>query len=251
MARLIDRMPLQLVAVLSGKEIGMQMRVPDENLDDFKSKPELMPDGPAQHAPLKFTGKIEVLKPLARWEGFKNSEAIGGKGSDPAIWYWLSWFHRSLAMGAALSVITFLLGTGLYIAVYGPPSGLIENASDIGVSSDDLAVDAQPADNDLTPTGPPGMSDPLTAADSPFLFNEPGNKHLVVKHRPTAQPVTHISRQHFAIVSNRLQHQPLHPQFWVSQFFPTTLIIFIERGEVKTRIEPQTVTYKKPSVLSN
>jgi hypothetical protein len=244
-------MPLQLDAVLSRKETGIQMRVPDENLDDFKRKPELMPDGPAQHAPLKFTGEIEVLKPLARWEGFKKGEANGGKESDPAVWYWLSWFHRSLAMSAALSVITFLLGTGLYIAVYGPPSGLTEKTSDIGVSSDDLAVDAQPSDNDLTPTGPPGVSDPLTAANSPFLFKETDNKHSVVKHRPTAQHAPHIFHQHFAITSDRSRYQPLHPQFWVSQFFPTTLIIYIERGEVKTRIEPQTVTYKKPSVLPN
>jgi hypothetical protein len=38
----------------------------------------------------------------------------------------------------------------------------------------------------------------------------------------------------------------------VSEFVPTTLIIYIENGEIKTRIEPQlTAAYKKPAPLSN
>jgi len=225
------------------------MRVPDENLDDFKGKPEPIPDAPARLAPLQFTGEIEVLKPLARWEGSKKSTAANGEESDSSVWFWLSWFHRSLAMGAALSVITFVLGTGIYIAVYGPPSGLTQNTSDTGLSSDDLSMNYR-SDNDLTPTGTPDVSDSLPA-DSPFIFNEPHEKQIVLKHRPTAQHVSRVAYKRVQLASNRSPHQQLRPQFWVSQFVPTTLIIYIDHGEIKTRIEPQTVTVKKPLVIPN
>jgi hypothetical protein len=226
------------------------MRVPDENLDDFKSKPELMPDGPAQHASLKFTGEVEILKPLARWDGIKTGETAPGNEPDSSVWFWLSWFHRSLAMGAALSVITFVLGTGIYIAVYGPPSGLTPNASDISVSADDEAMDRQ-TDNDLAPTGTPDVSDSLPDADSTFDFSVPHEKPIVLKHRTTAQHVTHVAYRRVQLPSSRSPHQQLRPQFWVSQFVPTTLIIYIDHGEVKTRIEPQTTTFKKPLVIPN
>jgi hypothetical protein len=40
------------------------------------------------------------------------------------------------------------------------------------------------------------------------------------------------------------------PRLIVSNFVPTTLIIYIDNGEIKTRIEPQlTAGYKKPSPL--
>ena len=42
------------------------------------------------------------------------------------------------------------------------------------------------------------------------------------------------------------------PQFIVSEFVPTTMFIFVENGEVKSRIEPQlTAGYKRPSTLPN
>jgi hypothetical protein len=228
-----------------------QMRVPDENLDDFKGKPEPTPDGPAPHAPLKFTGEIEILKPIARWEGAKKSKAAtAGKESDSSVWFWLTWFHRSLAMGAALSVITFLLGTGIYIAVYGPPSGLNQNTSDTDVSLDDLATDRQ-SDNELTPTGSPGASDRLPAADSTFNFDVPHEDRIVVKHRSIARHSTLIPYKRVQLASNRSPHQQLRPQFWVSQFVPTTLIIYIDHGEVKTRVELQSISFKKPVVLPN
>ena len=227
------------------------MRVPDEDLDDFRGKPDPTPDGPAPHAPLKFTGEIEVLKPLARWEGANKSKAAAaGKDSDSSVWFWLSWFHRSLALAAALSVITFVLGTGIYIAVYGPPSGLIENPGDANVSPDDLSMGRR-SDNDLAPTGSPDVADSLPAADSTFNFNEPREKRVILKHRPTAQHVTGVAYKRVQLASNRSPHQQLRPQFWVSQFVPTTLIIYIDHGEVKTRIEPQSTSLKKPTVLPN
>jgi hypothetical protein len=227
------------------------MRVPDENLDDFKGKPEPTLDGPAPHAPLRFTGEIEVLKPIARWEGAKKSiAAAAGKDSDSSVWFWLSWFHRSLAMGAALSVITFVLGTGIYIAVYGPPDGLSQDTSETDVNPDDVATDRQ-LDNDLTPAGTPEVSDSSPAADSTFNFSESHEKRVVVKHRSNAQHVTLVAYARLQIASNRFPHQRLRPQFWVSQFVPTTLIIYIDHGEVKTRVEPQSISFKKPVVLPN
>jgi hypothetical protein len=234
-------MSLQLGAVLSDNVARNSMRVPDENLDDFKSKPEPMPVRPVRQAPLRFTGEVEVLKPVARWEGAKKSKAAAGDEPDSSVWFWLSWFHRSLAMGVALSVITFVLGTAIYIAVYGPPSGLTQNTSDTGLTSDDLSTNYQ-SGNDLTQTGTPDASDSLPA-DSTFNFNEPHVKRIVLKHRPTAHHITHVAFKRVLLASNRSPHQQLRPQFWVSQFVPTTLVVYIDHGEVRTRIEPQNTTY--------
>ena len=48
--------------------------------------------------------------------------------------------------------------------------------------------------------------------------------------------------------AERPRRRPLiRPKFWVSDFVPTTLIIYVDKGEIKTRIEPQlTADYKRP-----
>jgi hypothetical protein len=35
-----------------------------------------------------------------------------------------------------------------------------------------------------------------------------------------------------------MEHQPPQPRIFVSDFVPTTLVIYAENGEIKKRIEP-------------
>jgi hypothetical protein len=54
-------------------------------------------------------------------------------------------------------------------------------------------------------------------------------------------------------LSTYRSRRPAHrPQPLEAKFIPTTLVIYAENGEIKTRIEPSlTAVYKKPLVLSN
>src|SRR5206468_394286 len=49
-----------------------------------------------------------------------------------------------------------------------------------------------------------------------------------------------------------VRHLPRTAQLATTKFIPTTLIIYVEKGEVKSRIEPQlTAAYKKPLNIPN
>jgi hypothetical protein len=211
------------------------MRFPNESLDDYRARKLKIPDPPAT-VTLEFTGESEVLKPLAYWEGPVRDEATAG-----SIFHRLSWFHRSLAMSAALTIVTFLLGTGLYLAVYGPPVD-----PDINVA--DLATDQQ-LDDTLTPAEEPSTSEFFTTGNSPSAFDEPNALPSVTKRRPARARILRAAYRPRP-VANELLREWLHPQLWVSEFVPTNQFIYVENGVIKTRIEPQAI-YKKPLTLPN
>ena len=192
------------------------MRFPNEKLDDFKGPKNKRIDPPAK-VNLEFTGESEMLKPLAHWDGPRNR----------GIFQRLSWFHRSLAMAGALTVVSFLLGTGLYLAVYGPP---VEPTD-----SDEVAFQQPPDDS-------------RSAADS-VTFDQPVRVSLPPaprKHRSGRAVARQKPFQVRAVVAvYRPQRRPLQPQMWVSEFVPTTTIIYVESGAVRTRVEPQVVVIQK------
>jgi hypothetical protein len=50
----------------------------------------------------------------------------------------------------------------------------------------------------------------------------------------------------------RVRHLQNRRQLAVTKFIPTTLIIYVENGEVRSRIEPQlTAAYKKLATIPN
>ena len=208
------------------------MRFPNENLDDFKGL-QNGPLNPPTKVALHRTGEIEVLKPLAHWEG-----PIRAGVNVDGVLHRLSWFHRSLAMGGAMAMITFLLGTGLYLAVYGPP----HQPSDTDESAIQQAASDTPAAADLPATVGPFRSNKRAELPRPTSL-----KHNFV-------PVTAKRRSlrfHVFRADHRPQHVPIQPQMWVSQFVPTVTIIYVENGVVRTRVEPQNVTVRKPALNPN
>ena len=215
------------------------MRLPDDNLDDFKSnaaKPKRAAPPPA--VSLEFSGEIEVLKPLARWEDYASGKAT----TDNVAAHWFSRFHRSLAFGGALAIIALALGSSVYLGIYGPPA---EIATDNSVGPLDVAEDVQP-ESLLTPLDEPEASDLLPAENSPSAFYPLNVVRPVARQRPVRP------RIRFATYRRPRRHALPRPQYVVSDFVPTTLIIFVENGEIKTRIEPQvTASYKKPASSSN
>jgi len=198
------------------------MGFPNEKLDDFRGSKTKRIDPPAK-VNLEFTGESEVLKPLAHWDG----------PIKPSLFHRLSWFHRSLAMAGAITVVTFLLGTGLYLAVYGPP---VEPTA-----PDEVAFQQQ-------------SDDSRTAVNDSFTFDQPARVNLPPAPRKY-RSVPAIAKRRPVQVSSiaatyRSQYHPVQPQMWVSQFVPTTMVIYIENGVVRSRIEPQLAADKKPGIKS-
>jgi hypothetical protein len=208
------------------------MRLPDENLDDFTSKAAApKPEGPPSFVWLYPTGEIEVLQPLARYEGFiKTKAATATAAANPH-----PRFPRSLAVAAALAMTALILGTGLLIGYYAPH---LEPVSPI-----DVAADQSPADT-LTSPEEPGAFDLLSTLDSPSAFDGVVAVRKVIRTRRVhARVFQSVYRPRRFVALPR-------PRLIVSNFVPTTLIIYIDNGEIKTRIEPQlTAGYKKPSPL--
>jgi hypothetical protein len=206
------------------------MRFPTEKLDDFKSNAAAPTPPPTVW--LHFTGETEVLQPLARYEGFVKSKAVAHLSPAPQR---PSWFRRSLAASAALAVIALMIGTGLVIGLYRLP---VEPVSPV-----DVAIDQHPAEL-LTPSEQSDESDILSAVDSPSAFDG------VVAVRKAARPRLAPARVFQSVYRPRRLVSLPRPRLIVSNFVPTTLIIYIENGQIKTRIEPQlTAGYKKPSPL--
>jgi hypothetical protein len=219
------------------------MRVPNESLDDFNSsaaQPKAV--GPPPAVSLRLSGDIEVLKPLASCQDFVKSEpAAGGALVRPAL-HRLSWFHRSLAVVGGLAIITFLLSISFYNAIYGPPVEHAENPSDTVASQDEMAMDRQPADI-LTLPEELDDSASLPAVDSLSAFEDFPAVRKVARLR--------YARARVLRAAYRRRHTR-RPQLFVTEFVPTTLVIYAENGEIKTRIEPQlTAGYNNPLPLPN
>jgi hypothetical protein len=215
------------------------MRIPNENLDDFFSNAvKRKPAEPQRAVSLEFSGEIEILKPLATWEDYAISKAAANNLAP----HRLSWFHRSLAFGGALTVIALILGSGVYLGIFGPPA---EVATNHAVEPIDMTRD-QPPEGLLTPADEPETSDLLPAEDSPSAFF--GLKTVPrVARRRSSRP-----RVHFAAYRRPRRHALPQPQYVVSDFVPTTLIIYVENGVIRTRIEPRvTASYKRPAASSN
>jgi hypothetical protein len=138
-------------------------------------------------------------------------------------------------MGGGLALVTFVVGTGLYLAIYGPPAN-----SDADIA--ELATEQQLPDS-LALTDRPFSSDVTTTEDSPYRFDEGRTEPTAAKRSSSRSRAGRIIYR-----APRVVREPLRPQMWVSQFIPTTLIIYIENGEIKSRIEPQlTAGFKRPS----
>jgi hypothetical protein len=206
------------------------MRMPYESLEDFNTR-VAAPAEPPSPVLLYPTGDIEVLEPLAHAESFVKTEAVADSAFvNPAIPHRVSWFHRSLALAGALAMTAVILGAGLMIGFYGPSAE--------PVSPIEVAGDQQPADI-LTPQEELDESDLLSVAESPLAFAEPFAIRKAARAKRRATP---------RVFRSTYRPRPVvpRPRFIVSEFVPTTLIIYIENGEIKTRIEPQlTAAYKR------
>jgi hypothetical protein len=196
------------------------MRKPIDSLDDYVvgPVPETEPPLPVL---LRRTGEIEVLRPLAVWEHPVKLVPVASP-------YRFSWFHRSLAVGGGLAMIALVLLSAIFIGISD------QRASEVG----DIAY-IEVNDENASP-------DQLTSSD---IFSIPD------QDQATSQPAARSRRTAFAPrvrprtqpAAARTQPQP-EPQLTIAKFSPTTMIIYIENGVIKSRIEPWLT---KPVSFSN
>ena len=195
------------------------MRKPNESLDDFVVKAEEINTEPPQAVSLRPTGEVEVLKPLAVLDFTAKREAV----ADSSAPFGLSWFHRSLVAGGAFALGAVILASAIFIGI-NDGNESIEVSGVAGVSE-----------------VPVGVSEvPEVAGVSGLPDSEIRKPHSEIRNQRDS-----------AFRPRKLRRQPLRHRYVVSNFTPTTLVIFIEKGEIKTRIEPQLADSKKPLTFSN
>jgi hypothetical protein len=205
------------------------MRKPEESLDDFTVKAielEKVP-GPPAVVWLRFTGGVEVVKPLAsRQDPTHPGPTTGNR---------ISWFHRSLAVSGALAVIALIFLSAIFIGIYDRPTGPEVAAVDTDGAPDDAAIVSQLEQEQLAPDIPTSQNaTPVDDAARPVYSSKPRLTGRV--HRAAYEP----------------RRQSRRPQHGMTRFVPTTLVISAENGEIKTRIEPQlAAVYKKPLTITN
>ena len=173
------------------------MRKPEESLEDFTVKAMAIEKAaePARVAALRFTGQIEVLKPLT--PGVDNPPAaVGDEFVRPAP-HRPSWFQRTLAFGGGLAVIAFIFLSAIFIGIYDPPAGPGVGLIDIAGDPSDAAIDRQLEDSPAR-TEEPINSDVFIAENS----SHPGDE---------LPPIRSIAKR--ASVSPRVQRsadRPIH-----------------------------------------
>jgi hypothetical protein len=207
------------------------MQKPEESLDDFKIWTETAAEPPAGGA-VRFTGEVEVLKPIAGRER-QGDQRPATADTTPRVEspYQLSWFQSALAAGGALAVILLVLLSAIFIGMYDSPSGPEAAALGKTDNSIDPAIRSLPEDAP-TQMQEPGNSESSTARNLPIVDSEVRSIRLTARPAPA-----------------RPRHRPKQV---VTKFVPTTLVIYAENGEVKKRIEPQlAAVYKKPVSTSN
>ena len=217
------------------------MRKPDESLDDFKVKAAPKAVEPPPAGQLGFTGEVEVLRPLAQSERVaKQAVAVVDPISRPAQ-HQLSWFHRSLAVGGALAVMVIILASAIIIGIYDETENTGGDLVKTVDTSSDMPIDQPPIDTPVATDEPliPDMDSPTSS-----LFGEVGAIDTTVRRR-SARPRVHVVA--YRVGRYHRRSRPATPKF-----IPTTLVIYPENGEIKTRIEPWlTAAYKRPHFLNN
>ena len=205
------------------------MRKPNESLDDYvvKALPERTAEPPVPVS-LRFTGEVEVLKPLARWD--RPVKLIPSSIVDVELRsgpHRLSWFHRSLVMGGSLALAALVLTSAIVIGISDQVPqyelaqvGNVEDQSE-GISAlreDPLAADIFPS-----PTSEVSSENPTSASD------------LRIPRSTLRRVVSSAPMRHSYV---RARKQMPDSRHYVSQFIPTTHVIYIENGLIKSRIEP-------------
>ncbi len=197
---------------------------PHDSLDDFThidARPV-----PAELPRLKVlrpSGRREVLKPIARSQDLTKHSRFVRLAPLPGETKF-SWYHRSLAFSGALAAAALILG--IFAGFYSSLESTGGRSDRVLDQPPESILAANQTESFLSAESGSSMS------DRPYVVRSAVRRKFA---RPRVLRSVYRPRQ--------LAHTP---HLVVSEFVPTTLIIYIENGEVKTRIEAHlTAGYKK------
>lgn len=144
-----------------------------------------------------------------------------------------------MVVGGALALVALGLGSGIYFDSFVPSAPPPENPShNLAYSSIADNAEDEPAEPQSS-TDKDNDSDLVPDEDTPSVFNVPTPARATPRRRPIRRRVSAARyRPQFSLATDRRPPRLIHPQFWVSDFRPTTLVIYVENGQVKTRVEP-------------
>ena len=184
------------------------MRIQDEKLDNLEI---VQPTARF----VRLTGEVEVLEPIAGPSGPE-------KRKFPAV----SEFHRTLASAGAFAVIMLTIVTGLHFMAFGPPE------DPVGLGDLAMSMNVRPESDFESEDVPYIVSDAPPDEGSPGEFvDEAAGVRRVAKRTLYRAGATRAGYR-------RLRPLPA-PQHRISEFTPTTMIIYVEKGEIRTRTETQ------------
>ena len=176
--------------------------------------------------------EVEVLSPLQLDQAPpKTANGLLLQHGAPRI----SWFHRSLIFGGgAVAAIAIIFLSAVFVAVNDPS----DRAAVDGVDTPSYQSDA--IDDSLAPVEETAATDIFTSAIESQVFGELRTLRPVVRPRiPQVQRAAYVPRR-------------TSPPVQLPAFVPTTLVIYVENGEIKNRIEPTlSGAFKLPASFSN
>jgi hypothetical protein len=219
----------------------MFMRVPEESLDDFTNiDATRKPAEPPPVQLLRLSGRFEALKPLARsTDRSERSSATGSRSVRPApspVANRLSWYHRSVAFSSGLAVIALIVG--IIASFYTPtePAGF-QSGLDINRQSEEPLASAKESEEMPASAIHPDTSAFLPSTTASGAYDKPHAVRSTIRRRLPRPIRAYYRPRQLARTSHIV----------MSSFVPTTLIIYIENGEVKSRIERQLTSGRKTS----
>ena len=198
------------------------MQKPEESLEDFRVRATEKVVPPPAVVWLRFTGDVKVLKPLAGRTATSNT-------------YRFSWFQSALAAAGAVGMMALVLLSAVFIGINDVPQ--VDTA---GISNE-LETD-RPSVYGLTPSEEPHSPEIRTVETSPPADD---------KVRPVRSAAKPRLARRIQPIAYRPGRQGSRPHHVVTKFVPTTLVIYAENGEIKTRIEPQIAALYKNSLTNN
>ncbi len=213
------------------------MRKPAESLESFNVKPALGAAEAPDPVALSLTGEFELLQPLVWREDRAKFKVVTEYTYVRPSTHRVSWFQRTLALGSSFALIALILLSAILVGIYEPTDESTIGSVDSSGDPSYLAMDR--SEDTLTPIEEPLNSDTFPA--SPTLEDD---------QLRTARP--RISRQRVRLAAYRPLRRIRRPlrvvtKYVPTDFVPTTLVIYAENGEIKTRIEPWlAVAYRKP-----
>lgn len=219
------------------------MRKPEESLDDFDVKAaERAASEPPRAVTLRFGGDVEVLKPLVRHERRLNPDPATGDPFRRPAPNRLSWFQSAVAAALVLGIMGLALLSAIFI-------GMSDPSPSTTVASVDTATD--PDDATIAQLNEDGLIQSEQALDPDVLVAE-NRQPAIDEVRSALRTARRHPMRRVQLIAHRIRRPLPPPQVVVTDFIPTTLIIYAENGEIKSRIEPQiAAVYQKPLTFSN